>query len=105
MTHPPPSADASAQLQARARTARAWLFEHALPLWAERGFDPIAGCFHEQIGQDGAPLAQLPRRIRVQARQTAVFARAGRLGWKGPWRECVDRGVQILRIRAIRADG
>ena len=92
-------------LKQRAAAARGWLFDAALPLWAERGFDAAADCFHERIDQDGAPASALPRRIRVQARQTAVFARAGRLGWEGPWREIADTGAQILGIRALRPGG
>ncbi|MGH6951968.1 MAG: HAD-IIIA family hydrolase, partial [Vitreimonas sp.] len=95
-------APAAARLKHCAAAARAWLFEAALPLWAERGFDRVADCFHERIALDGQPAAALPRRIRVQARQTAVFARAGRLGWAGPWRELADTGARILRIRALR---
>lgn len=91
-------------LKQRAATARAWLFDAALPLWWERGFDRHAACFHEQLALDGAPVPS-PRRIRVQARQTAVYARAGRLGWAGPWREAVEVGADVLTKRTIRADG
>lgn len=88
----------------RADLARAWLFDHALPLWWERGFDRSANCFHERLSQDGAPV-NLPRRIRVQARQTLVYARAGRMGWQGPWREAVEAGANVLVQRGIREDG
>jgi len=96
---------ANAALKQRAAAARAWLFEHALPLWWRVGYDRSADCFHERIGPDGAALADLPRRIRVQARQTVVYARAGRLGWDGPWREAVETGAQILLTHALRDDG
>jgi mannose-6-phosphate isomerase len=42
--------------------------------------------------------------VRVQARQTAVYALAGRLGWTGPWREAVEAGVAVL-IGPARAPG
>jgi mannose-6-phosphate isomerase len=92
-------------LEARATQARIWLFDHALPLWWERGYDAVARCFHERLALDCAPVTNLPRRVRVQARQTAVFARAGQLGWPGPWREAVEAGVRVLRERCLRPDG
>ena len=92
-------------LTARAAQARSWLFERALPLWWERGFDRAGDCFHERIGLDGAPCRDLPRRIRVQARQTLVYARAGALGWPGPWREAVGSGARILCVRACLPEG
>jgi D-glycero-D-manno-heptose 1,7-bisphosphate phosphatase len=99
------AARAKAAIRDRAAQARAWLFDHALPLWWQHGFDRAANCFHERIALDGAPQAQLPRRIRVQARQTVVYARAQHLGWNGPWREAVETGADILLTRALRADG
>lgn len=92
-------------LKTRARQAEAWLYDHALPLWWARGYDQSAQCFHERIGMDGAPRAELQRRVRVQARQTVVYARAGRLGWTGPWREAVEAGANLLLTRALRPDG
>jgi len=89
---------------ARAAYARDWLFNHALPLWWHIGFDPRTQCFHERIGLDGSP-ALVPRRVRAQARQTFVYAMAGRLGWKGPWREAVEAGAQVLVSRGLRSDG
>lgn len=91
-------------LQDRAEAAKSWLFQHALPLWWERGYDRAAQCFHEGLDQTGAPIAA-PRRIRNQARQTFAFARAGLLGWDGPWREATEAGVAVLLERALRADG
>jgi mannose-6-phosphate isomerase len=44
-------------------------------------------------------------RMRVQARQIYVFAEAGRLGWDGPWRECVQHGLDFLIERGLRPDG
>ncbi|HYD87727.1 MAG TPA: HAD-IIIA family hydrolase [Vitreimonas sp.] len=99
------SAHAAAQLQERAAQAKDWLFRHALPLWWSKGYDQHARCFHERIGLDGAPVANLARRIRVQARQTVVYARAGDLGWNGPWRAAVAAGADVLLSRGLRADG
>lgn len=98
------TAVSGAALRARADAARAWLFDHALPLWWERGFDASAGCFHEALNLDGSPDRQ-PKRVRVQARQTIVYARARWLGWDGPWRAAVEAGVSVLLRRVIRPDG
>lgn len=103
-TLPAPRADTQAQLKRAAVGARTWLFEHALPLWWERGFDRNAGCFYERLALDGTAVV-LPRRIRVQARQTAVYAMAGRIGWQGPWRAATEAGARVLLERGLRADG
>ena len=92
-------------LKHAAADARAWLFEHALPVWWARGYDRTARAFHERLELDGSPTGPEPRRMRVQARQTFVYALAGRLGWSGPWREAVEAGVEILLRRALRPDG
>jgi len=97
--------NARAQLQECAKIAREWLFNAALPFWWATGFDKAARCFHERIALDGAALAYLPRRTRVQARQTIVYAQAGTLGWQGPWREATEAGAAVLIERCIRADG
>jgi D-glycero-D-manno-heptose 1,7-bisphosphate phosphatase len=102
---PAPLPDRSAQiLHACAARARAWLFNHALPLWWERGFDKTTATFHERMTIDGRPVP-MRRRIRVQARQTVVFARAGRLGWQGPWRDAVNAGLDTLLAKGLRPDG
>ncbi len=94
---PPPMGDsARAALRDRAQQARSWLFEKAFPLWWSEGFDRSTGLFHERIGLDGKAVASLPRRVRVQARQTFAYAAAGRLGWVGSWREAVAAGVAVL---------
>ncbi|MFT6428775.1 MAG: mannose-6-phosphate isomerase, partial [Brevundimonas sp.] len=64
---------------ARTRVSN-WLFDHALPLWAERGVD-AQGRFFEQLDFDGRPVTGLRRRTRVQARQVYVFCEAAALGW------------------------
>jgi mannose/cellobiose epimerase-like protein (N-acyl-D-glucosamine 2-epimerase family) len=55
--------------------------EKALPLWAVAGYDETAQCFHERLRFSGEPVADLPRRLMVQARQIVVYARAGLAGW------------------------
>lgn len=75
--------------------ARGWLLDAALPLWWERGFDRAHGGFHDKLDAFGQP-ADLPKRVRVQARQTYVFAQGGALGWQGPWAEAVQAGVDFM---------
>lgn len=86
------------------RHAQHWLFEAALPLWWERGADHEGGGFHEKIGQDGQPIGK-PVRVRVQARQTYVYARAGALGWTGPWQAAMRHGLSFMLSRYRRPDG
>lgn len=57
-----------------------WIGTEALPAWAERGFDPAAGRFHERLDRAGTPLT-VPHRAMVQARQVYVYAHAALLGW------------------------
>lgn len=81
-----------------------WLFASALPLWWSLGADRHRGGYREGLGQDGQPVDEL-RRIRVQARQVYAYAMAGRLGWRGPWREAVEHGLGYLEARYRREDG
>ncbi len=83
---------------------KAWLFEDALPLWWNVGTDHARGGFFEKLTLAGEPVA-LPRRTRVVARQTYVFAQAGRMGWSGPWREAVAHGLASLTGPLTRPDG
>lgn len=80
-----------------------WLFDHALPLWSGVGIDRVRGGFYERIDLSGRAV-EGPRRVRVAARQTWVFATAGKLGWSGPWREAVAHGVRAMGAYA-RPDG
>ncbi|WP_290483757.1 AGE family epimerase/isomerase, partial [Hyphomonas sp. UBA3601] len=70
-----------AALRRRAKEARHWLFEACFPLWSERGIGE-SGLFRETLSLDHAPVQDEITRIRVQARQTYVFAQAALLGWK-----------------------
>lgn len=58
-----------------------WAVDRALPLWGGVGFDARESQFVEQIGFDGAPLLDVPRRVMVQARQIYVFGLAHERGW------------------------
>lgn len=81
-----------------------WLCDRAFPLWWEVGTDRARGGFFERIDLSGRPV-EAPRRARVVARQTWVFANAGRLGWTGPWREAALHGAAALTGRYSRPDG
>jgi mannose-6-phosphate isomerase len=92
-------------LRRRAKEARHWLFDSCFPLWAEHGLTP-AGLFPEVLTLDHDELDRDRTRVRVQARQTYVFAEAWRLGWK---RDTSDRlvqaGVSLLTSRALAPSG
>jgi mannose-1-phosphate guanylyltransferase/mannose-6-phosphate isomerase len=81
-----------------------WLFNQALPAWWCFGADHDGGGFHERLDWTPAP-APYPRRIRVQARQVFVYAKAGLMGWPGPWRAAADHGLAWLETRHRRDDG
>ena len=81
-----------------------WLTEAALPLWVDAGIDKKKGGFQELLGLDGGAL-EVPRRARVQGRQSFVFALAGKLGWDGPWRGAARAGLDWLERHARRPDG
>ncbi|HEY3731704.1 MAG TPA: AGE family epimerase/isomerase [Steroidobacteraceae bacterium] len=91
--------------QAEYRALRQWLLTDALPRWARDGYDPIHGGFHEKLTAAG-PVADLPRRARVQVRQIYTFARAMRLGWDSAQAQhLVSAGVEYFLRHYRRADG
>ena len=81
-----------------------WLFDHALPLWWEVGFDRVNGGCFEKISQDGKAV-EGPRRARVAARQAWVYAEAGKLGWTGSWEKARDHALTALTTTFARPDG
>ena len=91
-------------LKERSAHARGWLFEAALPLWADAGFDAATGLFEEKLDLDGRAVPG-PRRVRVQHRQLYVFVQAGRLGWTGPWRARALAGLATATGPARAAGG
>lgn len=89
---------------AREATAlRAWLFDRALPVWWEIGADRVHGGFHEAIGLDGRPVSKA-HRARTIARQVFSYCEAGRLGWKGPWREAALHALEFFRAHFVAHD-
>lgn len=53
-----------------------WLTEEALPLWTGVGVDAATGTVWEALDHEGAPLADMERRLRVQVRQAYCFAQS-----------------------------
>lgn len=90
-------------LSASQDRVRAWLFDRALPLWAEAGVAADGG-FHEALDFDGKPVPGLPRRTRVQARQIYAFAQGAALGW-APGRAVAQAGLDRMIAACRRDDG
>ena len=78
---------------------RSWLFDRALPHWAEHGVDHVHGGFVEQLGLDGRDAGMSFKRTRVAGRQTYVFSHAQMLGWSGGEKPA-DLGMEWLTKRA-----
>jgi mannose/cellobiose epimerase-like protein (N-acyl-D-glucosamine 2-epimerase family) len=92
-------------LRRRAKEARQWLFDSCFPLWAEHGLTP-AGLFPEVLSLDHDELDRETTRVRVQARQTYVFAEAWRLGWKRDVAAgLVEAGAGVLTGPALAPTG
>src|SRR6185437_2801235 len=68
-------------LKASAARLRDWAVRQALPLWATAGFDTGTGRFRESLTLDGEPIAGVPTRLIVQARQIYAYALAARRAW------------------------
>jgi mannose/cellobiose epimerase-like protein (N-acyl-D-glucosamine 2-epimerase family) len=83
--------------------AKDWLLNAAAPLWSSAGLCGD-GLFAERLSLRGERV-DMPRRMRVQARQIYSFVAIGQLGWDGPWREVVSQAVDILVNRGRREDG
>ncbi|HVI31076.1 AGE family epimerase/isomerase [Phenylobacterium sp.] len=81
-----------------------WLRTAALPLWWTVGADSRDGGYVDLIDLGGRPVAG-PKRARVQARQSFVYAEASRLGMPGDWGEAAAWGLEYLQRRHRRPDG
>lgn len=91
-------------LRAAANELRDWLLSTAFPVWWEHGADHSSGGFHDTLTAEYTP-ADVGKRLRVQARQTYVYAAAGRLGWSGNWRDAVAHGITYMMAKYDRRDG
>jgi len=66
----------------RARDAiHTWMFNDALPFWAEHGIDRAHGGYIEQLTLAGRDAGIAFKRTRVACRQVYVFSHASVLGW------------------------
>ena len=99
----PGGAEAPEAVRAAARRLLDWFVQGALPIWWERGADVAGGGYFDRLGHDGAPV-DLPRRLRVQARQTHVYALARQLGWPGPAAAALRHGLAAV-LAARGEDG
>jgi len=83
---------------------RAWMFEDALPFWAEHGVDREFGGFLEELTFDGKPTAVDFKRVRVICRQLYAFSHGALLGWS-EGRALSDRAYDYLIAKARTPDG
>ncbi len=88
-----------------AARVRAWLFDGALPLWAEVGVDRETGGFVDWLEPNGAPARGADKRLRVQARQIYLFAHAAALGWTGPGLATAAAGYDFMTRHFWHPDG
>ncbi len=77
-----------------------WCKYDALPLWKEYGVDKSGG-FYETLNYDGSADLTVKRRVRVQARQSYVYALAMRNGWYEPSRQIMDHGWEFLKQKGL----
>ncbi len=78
--------------------------EKALPLWAGAGYDETEQCFHERLQFSGEPIADVPRRLMVQARQIVVYVRADLAGWHTGGKRLALDAFESVRRRYRSAD-
>ncbi len=96
---------AKSALRRRAKEARSWLFDNCFALWSAEGVNP-SGFFAEVLSLDHTAVTKDVTRIRVQARQTYVFAQAYQLGWNSDLAyERAESGLRILSEHCRRSDG
>ncbi|MET0707742.1 MAG: AGE family epimerase/isomerase [Tardiphaga sp.] len=93
------------QSQQIVATLKSQMVEHALPLWADRGWDSSRGGFVERLDISGHADLEAPRRVRVQARQIWCFAKAAQLGWYPQGAEIAKQGLAYLLAKAKSPDG
>ena len=77
---------------------RTYLFDHFLPRWQKHGQDDDGG-FVYQLHPDWSRADNPDRRLRVQARQTFVFAKAAALGAGDAHADAARRGFEYMLKR------
>lgn len=83
---------------------RHWACTHALPLWADVGFDARAALFEERLTLAGRPIDGLPHRLMVQARQIVCYALAYDRGWFPDGAELAARAFHAMRTTYRQPD-
>jgi mannose/cellobiose epimerase-like protein (N-acyl-D-glucosamine 2-epimerase family) len=83
---------------------RSWMFDDALPFWAEHGVDRRCGGFLEEMTLDGRPTDAPFKRVRVIGRQLYVFSHAALLGWR-EGEALSERAYQYLAAKAQSGGG
>ncbi|MAI91990.1 MAG: mannose-1-phosphate guanylyltransferase/mannose-6-phosphate isomerase [Hyphomonadaceae bacterium TMED5] len=99
--HGPGSTAYIAQQKSRARD---WLFNAALPFWIENGLDRKNGGAYEAVDFSGSALTEMPKRLRVQARQTYVFSHAALLGY-APAEDALKVPLDFMLRHGQRPEG
>lgn len=88
----------------RFEAVRTWMFDTALPFWAEAGVDRADGGFVEQLDMAGRDGGVGFKRTRAQCRQIYCFTHSALLGWdRGA--AIADHGWRFLAAHGRRADG
>ncbi|MEM7046827.1 MAG: biotin--[acetyl-CoA-carboxylase] ligase [Pseudomonadota bacterium] len=92
-----------------------WLTQVAVPFWSQEGFDSKTGLFFEAVRLDTlAPITDLPRRSRVQARQVYALAHMSFLSQIPQWGEQALRAFATIQkicwqdsawIHTVNAEG
>ncbi|GJL94178.1 MAG: hypothetical protein DHS20C05_05830 [Hyphococcus sp.] len=78
---------------------RSWVFDDALPFWAENGLDHEAGGYVEYFHSNNMQPCSDQKRVRVIGRQIYVFSHAAILGF-APGVEIARHGLQFLKEHA-----
>jgi len=81
-----------------------WLRHNALPLWSGPGLDKPGLGIWEALDHDGKPIANLHKRLRVQARQTYVFATIAQLGYRTGDMEHALHAFDFMTTHGFDAD-
>lgn len=83
---------------------KSWLIDTACPRWADQAWSAKWGGFKETLSFDDFSEHGEMRRSRVQMRQIYAFAHAKVLGWDGPARDLVTKGIDYLDTICWRED-
>ncbi len=85
-----------------------WIGRDALPFWSTQGLIPGVGGSYETLYPSGLPNLAANMRVRIQARQIFVFARAHQMGWlpnAEPLVRSLDMFICQKAVTQCRSDG